>query len=536
MKLTLEIIKRMHEDKDIRRAITKRSLEAFFGYYYSDYIKYGIAPFHEQMFKVAQDENIKLIVIKGFRESAKSTIMAQVFPIWSAVSGRANEIVMICKNQMLVRHGLKNVRDDLEENELLIKDHRPFDFQQDSSGAYAITLSKYHAEIIGVSRDQSIRGIRHRHHRPDLIVIDDPDDPASVKTEESRNETWNWFMRDIVPLGHRHTRIVVIGSPLHQDSLVMRLSRSIEAGLMKGVVLNFPIIDEQGKPTWPAKFATQTDIEEAKMRVDEQSWQREYMLRIIPEDGQIIHEDSIAYYDKLPELEWYNDYRFSVMGVDLAIGELESNDYTAVVSAHVFGSGKDRKIYILPNPVNERLNAPSAVERVNSMSRALGKGIPTKVFVEDVGYQRSFIQYLKEKDIPVEGFMVSGHDKRSRLQTAAPLIQSGAVLFPRHGCEGLLTQVIGFGVERHDDLVDALTIIVLKLITDDSETGRILFPRSSQLQPPIPAEEQRDADEENRLLQEAHRSGDKTAWQKYKAFVQLRATKNGRIVHFMEND
>ena len=39
-------------------------------------------------------------------------------------------------------------------------------------------------------------------------------------------------------------------------------------------------------------------------------------------------------------------------------------------------------------------------------------------------------------------------------------IRSGRVFFPREGCEALIKQLVYFGVEKHDDLVDAFTIVL----------------------------------------------------------------------------
>jgi hypothetical protein len=50
-------------------------------------------------------------------------------------------------------------------------------------------------------------------------------------------------------------------------------------------------------------------------------------------------------------------------------------------------------------------------------------------------------------------------DKRARLGVAARYIKSGTVRVPRKGCEQLLTQLLGFGGERHDDAVDALVYL-----------------------------------------------------------------------------
>jgi predicted phage terminase large subunit-like protein len=54
-------------------------------------------------------------------------------------------------------------------------------------------------------------------------------------------------------------------------------------------------------------------------------------------------------------------------------------------------------------------------------------------------------------------------DKRARLRVAGRYIKMGVVKRPRTGCEQLLTQLLGFGVEKHDDAVDALVYLILSL-------------------------------------------------------------------------
>lgn len=332
----------------------------------------------------------------------------------------------------------------------------------------------------------------------------------------------NWLMGEVIPAGEEGTRLIVVGNLLHRDSVIKRLENRVEAGKMSGVCLIIPFFDTDGKPTWPGRFPNQAAVDAERMKgFSESTWKREYELQIIPEEDQIVREEWLHYYDQLPSMDSHTDYRFAMSGVDLAISEKETADYTSVVSVQVFSYGKDRKIYVLPNPLNERLDSPTAVERVNMISRALGNGVPTKVAVEDVGYQRAFIQYLKEKEIPAEGFAVSGHDKRSRLQTIASLIQSGAVVFPQHGCEGLILQILGFGVEKHDDLVDALTLVILKLVADDGENGRIMIPSPYDTSASIATrgEQEREADEILVLTQRLAR-GDNTAWPRYNEIVQ----------------
>jgi predicted phage terminase large subunit-like protein len=65
-------------------------------------------------------------------------------------------------------------------------------------------------------------------------------------------------------------------------------------------------------------------------------------------------------------------------------------------------------------------------------------------------------------------------DKRV-LRVAARYIKNGTVKFPRKGCEQLLTQLLGFGGEKHDDAVDALVYLILGVIGDGIEEQRVHY-------------------------------------------------------------
>ncbi len=64
-------------------------------------------------------------------------------------------------------------------------------------------------------------------------------------------------------------------------------------------------------------------------------------------------------------------------------------------------------------------------------------------------------------------------DKRSRLILTANVIKNGKVKFPKQGAEGLINQIVHFGVEKHDDLADAFSNLVLSVIEDPPSVPRI---------------------------------------------------------------
>ncbi|HSX25315.1 MAG TPA: hypothetical protein VLG69_05090 [Candidatus Andersenbacteria bacterium] len=194
-------------------------------------------------------------------------------------------------------------------------------------------------------------------------------------------------------------------------------------------------------------------------------WSREYLLKLIPNDDQVIHHSWLRFANHMPNKEdEQNKYRVTATGVDLAISEKETADYTAAVTASVFGHGEEMKIYIHPHPLNKRLNFPAQRQELMQLSEQLEHAT---FYIEDVGYQAALIQQLPQEGMyNVEGVKIGTVDKRSRLAMTSHYIKNGTVIFPRHGAEELISQLTGFGVEKHDDLADAFSLLILKLVEE----------------------------------------------------------------------
>jgi len=215
---------------------------------------------------------------------------------------------------------------------------------------------------------------------------------------------------------------------------------------------------------WPQKFKNASDIDSLKASVvSESAWQREYLLKIVPEDDAVILRNWITYYDSFPEGV---NLRYVAIGIDLAISLSSRADYTAMVLSYNYEYNEKLKIYILAHPVNKRMSFTETIEAVKDLSVSLGKGHPTRLFIEDVGYQRTLVEELAKLGYPAEGLKVMGNDKRQRLILTSSRIKNGSILFPRKGCELLMDQLVGFGYEAHDDLADAFAILVIKVIED----------------------------------------------------------------------
>ena len=455
-----ELREKILTDRVLRRSITRESHYWFFHCYFSHYVEYPTAPFQREIFGITEDNALKLAVITAFRGSAKSTIVSLSYPLW-AILGRQQKkfVLLLGQTQAQARQHLKNLKEEIERNTLLRADLGPFEEREDEWHSFSIVLPALGARITAASTETSVRGLRHGPHRPDLIICDDIEDLQSVKTRESRDKTYHWITGEVIPAGSPRTKVICIGNLLHEDCLLKRLQEHIENNSISGVYKEFPLLNDKNECLWEGKYPTGQSIEEERKRMgSEAAWQREFQLHIISDAGRVIHPQWIKYYDELPSEDngWH---LYNGIGIDLAISQSSSADYTAMVAAKLYRDDKDLKIYVLPNPINSRLTAMETLDQARNLADSLGSA---HLFVEEVGYQGALIEHLDKDGYYVEGAKTKGQDKRARLAAVSHMVESGTILFPREGAEHLIMQLVNFGVEKHDDLSDAFAILMLK--------------------------------------------------------------------------
>lgn len=459
---------RVLHEQELRKGLTTGSHSWFFHTYFGEYVKHPTAPFQREFFRITEDESMGLAVLTAFRGSAKSTIFTTSYPIW-AILGRQQRkfVVIISQTQPQARLHLSNLKRELESNRVLRADLGPFEEWNEEWSSGSLVLPKYNARITALSLEQGIRGLRHGAHRPDLIICDDLEDVGSVRTKESRDKTYQWFLGDVVPAGDMDTKTIVIGNLLHEDSLMMRLKDQIEAGALAGSFFEYPLLDADGKPLWPGKFRSEADVDALKKRVgNEIVWHREYLLQILSDVERPVHPEWIKFYKELPKKSEKISEIGIFSGVDLAASQKTSADYTAIVTVASYSINGKTHLYVLPDPVNERLVFPDTCRRLHVIFEHLHKGKERNtIFVESVGTQQFLVQQLTEEKLPTEGIALGGMDKRSRIVLTTPYMREGRILFPETGCEELIAQLVGFGKERHDDLADAFTLVANKAIT-----------------------------------------------------------------------
>ena len=458
--LSEKLIKDIASNSASRTSLTTESMAFFSAIYFPHYFTHDLAPFQQEMIGMIEDKECEFAVVVTFRGSGKSTFFTTIAPLWYVMGTlRKKHILIVCQTQEQARAHLANIKQEVESNPLLEQDLGPFKPTTNTWNALTLEFERYEARITAVSIDQSVRGLRYKQHRPDVIICDDIEDSTSIRTKEGRTHTNELYSSEIAPLGNLETKIIMVGNYLHPNSLLITMREYILAGKLVGREMFVPLINEEGQISWPQRYPNLEEIEKLRARIaSPREWAREYLLKITADEDQLVTYQDIRWYNAIPT-GWEPFLRYRAVGVDLAISKESRADYTAIIAAQIYDYQGQHHIFIDPNPINARMDFRETIDFLHGFKERYPD---SSLFIESTGYQRVLVQQLWSEGTSAIEVQVGHLSKSERLSLITPWIKKGFIHFPMLGGADLVNQVVNLGIELHDDLVDALTVLVLQ--------------------------------------------------------------------------
>jgi predicted phage terminase large subunit-like protein len=195
-------------------------------HYLRDYFKLPLSKFHRwlvsrlQGLHTCRGSRLALVAPRG---SAKSTWVSLVYPLWAASCRHEPYIQIISDTQSQARLLLEAIKRELEDNSLLAQDCPGATGRGRPWGQDRIRLTNG-VVIEALGTGAKIRGRRNRSERPTLIIVDDPQNDQHVTSAIQRERSWNWFNRAVANAGTPETNVLVLGTALHRDCLVLKLT------------------------------------------------------------------------------------------------------------------------------------------------------------------------------------------------------------------------------------------------------------------------------------------------------------------------
>lgn len=444
------------------------------------------------------------------RGHAKTTFKALIKVIHAIVYGYEPFIVIVGHSEVEAINKLKDIRDELEFNQRLIDVYgllKPVTGQSMGSKVWRTRefITTNNVKVIAKSRGSQFRGLKHGQHRPSLIILDDIESPEGVLTEEQRFKTRDWFSKDILKMGdtHRSTNIFVIGTRLHQESLLSELLETPGWQAQKyQAVLSFAtnhelwaqwtgILCDLSLPNAEADADAFYNTHQAamlegtqvlwpegepydalmKIRVTEgqASFQSEKQNDPYDPDRQIFAMHQVRRFKvnweqgRISGLEWLDEseknipsYRIDkvVAFHDPAVASTTTSDYAAIV---VVAKDHDGYFYTL-DAVVERMSIDRQIKTAFKLHKKWGF---SRLYLETNNFQVALKHNYQDifDTLPDQPFRLSGvtqhQNKEKRISSLEPLVTNGQLLFADDLNQRFWSQMELYPT-THDDGPDAL--------------------------------------------------------------------------------
>jgi predicted phage terminase large subunit-like protein len=410
------------------------------------------AAFHKEIYEFAL--STKRAAIAAPREHAKSTVISLFFVLYCICYKLRKFIVLISDTEAQAILLVGAVKAELESNDELRKDFGDLVDSVKWGERDIITATGTRLSARGAG--QSLRGLRQRQFRPDLVICDDLEDDEHIDNPDYRKKLERWFKNVVLNLGKK-CQVFVIGTILHYDSL---LSHLLDAEKFKKFLKRkYEAIDEERTPEsvlWSGHWSYE-DLAAKEEDIGLTEFNQEYRNQPISSDTASFKESDIIRHS-FTRSEIAGKQLVKLTGIDPAISKKEKADDFASVTI-----GIDEHGYILVlRAEGKHLSFP---EQWRFVLQRFDEEQPIAIGVETIAYQKALKEHVEEvsretqRYIPVVEIK-SDTDKFRRIVAISPLVENGTIRFCLDGTQKkLISQLLYLGKIK-DDLADALTMAV----------------------------------------------------------------------------
>lgn len=413
------------------------------------------APFHQSWSDILLT-GTGHFAVEAFRESAKTQIVirANLLHALTFPNERRSYLVVICATQRTASKKLVEVSREFLSSPAMCKLVK--EIRENSGLAFEVSYATGHSvRIEAYGKGAAVRGLSWGAKRPDLVIIDDPQDQEDARSETVTASDWDWFLSDVYFLG-QSSRIFLIGNNLGERCIIESVIRAAER--LNFTARKIPILTPQGSSAWPSKWplkAIEEEREAFALEGKTDLWYMNKMCECISPDSQKFKREYFKYYDRLTDLHRMNIYTT----VDLAISQKANADYSAIVTVGVNAEGH----WFVLDVEYGRYNPSVTMDAVFS---AVQKWRPLSVGIEVVAYQAA-LQHFLEKEMPKRGIffritpLKAEKKKEIRIDSIQPRFAVGTVWF-KSGAVWLPeieSELLAYPHGARDDVIDALAYV-----------------------------------------------------------------------------
>jgi len=439
---------------------------------------------HDELFKILDDDSIQKAAIALPRGWGKTSIVNKAYPAKKIVFQDRHYIVPISSTSSSAKEFSENLKMELLYNEDLTdvfgpirssnmgRDAGPFSTQE--------WITSTDIKVMPRGAGQQIRGRLYKNHRPDLFLVDDIEDDEAVESDERREKLTDWFLsavRNSIEVGDSRWRIIVIGTILHEDSLLANLISPDKH--QDWTKLRLELCDDNYHSNWPDHMSDK----QVRLLADEYRnagklsiFYREFRNIPIAKEDQGFKEEYFQYYKETEDELNQNPDVESLVLADPAKTMKVGSANTAIVGVSV--NTRENKYYVR-DVIEAKLHPDELYEKMFE----LADRINALVLAPEVTSLNEYITYpLRNAMIKsgkhyiiVEVKPREGKTGPKRSGGLVPLYRTGLVYHNKMACGALEKYLMQWPRPAKWDIIDAFAGMIFAL--DEGE--RYFTPRDS---------------------------------------------------------
>ena len=296
----------------------------------------------------------------------------------------------------------------------------------------------------------------------DLLIIDDPHSEQDAMSATAMESAYEWYTSGPRQRLQPGGKIIVVMTRWSTKDLTGKLlAHQKEAKSDKWDVVEFPALLDTGtkkeRPVWP-EYWKMSELEIVKATLPVGKWNAQWMQQPTSEEGAIIKRE----WWRRWKHDWIPDLHHVIQSYDTAFLKKETADFSAITTWGVFYPDNDSgPNLMLLDSVKQRLEFPELRRKALEQYKYWN---PETVIIEGKASGMPLTYELRQMNIPVVNFTPSrGNDKHARVNTCAPLFESGMIWAPEQNfADEVIEECAAFPHGDHDDLVDSTTQAVMR--------------------------------------------------------------------------
>lgn len=409
---------------------------------------------HDQIFNLIDDDSKQRVAIAAPRGFGKTTINTITHPAKRILFQEKKFIVPVSATATNAVMQGENLKRELMTNVNIGKLFGPVKSDVFSKDCW---ITRSGTMVMPRGAGQQVRGILYGNQRPDLIVVDDLEDAESVMNPEQRQKLKDWFFADLcncVDRSSKDWRIIVIGTVLHEDALLVNLLDDPEWESVR-----LEICDDNLKSNWP-DFMPDEEVRKLydgfKHRNQLDVFYREYRNIPISTENATFKSEHFKYYE---EADLKPSHLANVVIVDPAkTVQLHSAD-SAVVG---WGIDRTSKKMHFRDCVARAMYPDELYDEIFDMVVRLNADI---LAIEVTSLNEFIVQPIKNEMrrrgiFPRLVQLNARGKKEERVAWLAPYYRQGFVYHNKTASEKLEQQLLTFPRSKKFDVMDAAAYIV----------------------------------------------------------------------------